>query len=385
MQTLLRTAGFLNTLRKTRNREDTLPRLLTYIVTYTCNAKCIMCDSWKMTGKDDLTLAEIEGIFKQLPKMDVVRLTGGEPFVRKDFAQIYALAQKHLQPFAFQITTNGFLTDRIVSFLEERDKSVPLYLLISIDGTRPTHNRIRGKETAWDTAFKTLQTIAPRKKELNLTLAINQTIVDPDGAAQYKPLHEIIQPMGIEHQVVIAYEQSATYSLERDKEVAPSEDGDYKTWGNFTREQLEELFRTLEADLGELSWKGQLIKRYYLKGIANRLLGQKGNPNPKCVALTAHMRLFPNGDVPVCQFNSKTVGNFRKENFEEIWYGKEIAGQRDWVRKCSGCWAECEVLPSALYTGDIAREAIVPHSSILNEIRKLPARPHVWETVTTPK
>lgn len=380
MQTLTRAAGLLNTLRKTRSRQDSLPRLLTYIVTYTCNAKCIMCDSWKMTGKDDLTLEEIEGIFKQLPTMDIVRLTGGEPFVRKDFHQIYDLAQKHMKPFAFQITTNGFLTERIVKFLEERDKSVPLYLLISVDGTKATHNRIRGKETAWDSVQKTLGLIAHRKKELNITLAINQTIVDADGASQYQPLHDVIKPMGIEHQVVIAYEESATYSLERGKEYAPKEDGGFKTFGDFTREQLEELFRQLEADLSELSWKGQLVKRYYLKGIANRLLGQQGNPNPKCVALTAHMRLFPNGDVPVCQFNSKTVGNFREKTFEQIWFGDEIKPQRNWVRKCSGCWAECEVLPSAIYTGEIVREALLPHKSVLDQVRKLPKRENVWGT-----
>lgn len=32
------------------------------------------------------------------------------------------------------------------------------------------------------------------------------------------------------------------------------------------------------------------------------------------------------------------------------------AAQREWVDACGGCWAECEVMPSALYSGDIVRE-----------------------------
>jgi len=380
MEVLKRAPGYLSTLRNVNKRKTTLPKILTYIVTYTCNAKCIMCDSWKMHGKDDLTLDEIESIFQQIPRLDVVRLTGGEPFVRKDFAQIYDLAQNYLQPYAFQITTNGFLTDRIVKFVEERDRSIPLYLLISVDGTKDTHNRIRGKETAWDSVMKTLEAIAPRKKELNITLSINQTVVDPDGASEYRPLHEKIKHLGIEHQVVVAYQESATYSTERGIEVNIPRDGEYKTWGEFTQEQLVTLLQQVEEDLDELSWKGRAIKRYYLKGIANRLLGQTGVPNPKCTALTAHMRLFPNGDVPTCQFNSKAVGNFREKNFEQIWYGEKIEKQRDWVRKCPGCWAECEVLPNAFYTGDLLKETIFKGKSILNDFEKGKLKPAV-ETV----
>jgi molybdenum cofactor biosynthesis enzyme MoaA len=79
-----------------------------------------MCDSWKMKGKGDLELSDIERIFKQIGKLDAVRLTGGEPFVRDDFADIVSLTVKHLRPFGIHITTNGFLTDRIVHLCENR-------------------------------------------------------------------------------------------------------------------------------------------------------------------------------------------------------------------------------------------------------------------------
>ena len=29
--------------------------------------------------------------------------------------------------------------------------------------------------------------------------------------------------------------------------------------------------------------------------------------------------------------------------------------QRAWVKNCQGCWAECEILPNAVYGGGIAR------------------------------
>jgi MoaA/NifB/PqqE/SkfB family radical SAM enzyme len=171
--------------------------------------------------------------------------------------------------------------------------------------------------------------------------------------------------MGIHHNMVMAYDQSATYSTERNIDVAPKEVGQFFTFGEFTEQHLEELMAEVEKDLVHMPLAERVSKRYYLRGIRNRLLGRGGRPNPKCVALNSHMRLYPNGDVPVCQFNSKPVGNLRRQRFDELWQGEEITAQRDWVAKCPGCWAECEVLPSEIYTGDLLRETLFPGKSAL--------------------
>jgi len=48
------------------------------------------------------------------------------------------------------------------------------------------------------------------------------------------------------------------------------------------------------------------------------------------------------------------VGNLREQTFAELWSSAATAAQRHWARRCPGCWAECEVLPNAIYTGDLA-------------------------------
>lgn len=337
-----------------------LPRFLTYIVTFTCNARCIMCDSWKKESPDDLTLEEIGRIFDQLPKLDSVRLTGGEPFVRKDLPDIAQLAVEKLQPLFLHITSNGFLTDRLVSFCETRDRSVPLQLLISVDGVGDKHNQVRGRETAWEGVTRTLQALAPRQKELRLRLSVNQTIVDPEGVEHYKRLRDFLRPLGVRNNVVMAYDASSTYSLDHQGQSAASQIGTFTTFGDFQKSHLEELIREIEKDLDGFPWVDRVAKQYYLRGMRNRLLEDVAQPNPGCVALNSHMRLYPNGDVPVCQFNARRVGNLRHQSFEEVWQGKDIEGQRRWVSKCPGCWAECEILPNAVYTGDLIRETLVP-------------------------
>jgi molybdenum cofactor biosynthesis enzyme MoaA len=109
-----------------------------------------MCDSWKKEIKNELTVSEISRIFAQLPRMDVVRLTSGEPFMRSDFPQIVNWAQERLRPMVMHITSNGLLPDRIARFCQQRRKEIPLHLLISLDGMPQRHNHIRGLATAWE-------------------------------------------------------------------------------------------------------------------------------------------------------------------------------------------------------------------------------------------
>ena len=346
----------MRTVVRNNRRQDDLPRFLTYTVTFGCNAKCIMCDSWKIPAKGDLELDELEGIFQQLPRMDAVRLTGGEPFVRRDLGEIAKLAQQHLQPTMIHITTNGFLTDRIVEFCEQRDKKLPLHLLISVDGMEEKHNQVRGSSLAWRSVMATIDALADRKKELNIKMAINQTIVDVEGAQQYRELNALMKPKGIPIYIVMAYDLSATYSVERDVNLAPTQIGEFTTFGDFPDSVLKELLDEAEENTKELPMLDRWGKRYYIRGIRNRLLGNSGQPNPKCIALNSHLRLFPNGDIPTCQFNSQIVGNLREQSFAEIWNGMKAAEMRSWVRKCPGCWAECEVLPSAIYTLDLLKK-----------------------------
>lgn len=358
---MTRALGVLRSIARNRAGRRDSPRFLTYIVTFSCNARCIMCDSWRKPSPDDLSLDEIDRIFAQLPRLDAVRLSGGEPFARKDLPEIARLAQQHLRPAMLHVTTNGFLTDRIAVFCERRDRATPLMLLVSIDGMKDKHDRVRGRSTAWDAATRTLRELAPRQHELRLRLAVNQTIVDAEGAAQYRDLHAFLKSLGVAHNMVMAYDASATYSTADEAELAPAETGGFATFGeDFTPEALRRLLDEAEEDLRDLPVADRVAKRYYFRGIRNRLLGGKGSPNPRCVALNTHMRILPNGDVPTCQFSTKRVGSLRTQTFAEIWHGggKSMETQRAWVSKCAGCWAECEVLPNAAYTGDILRGAL---------------------------
>ncbi|MET0390666.1 MAG: radical SAM protein [Polyangiales bacterium] len=353
---MMRYPTFARSLLRAQLRQTDLPRLLTYIVTFTCNARCVMCDSWRKPS-NDLSLDEIGRIFSQLPQLDAVRLSGGEPFIRKDLPQIVELVRTELQPFVLHITSNGFLTDRIVAFCEERDRSQPLQLLISIDGVGAKHDQVRGIGHAFERAIETVRALAPRQRELRLKLAVNQTIVDPEGIAHYRELRELLAPLGVRNHLIIAYDDSATYNLAAERCIGPRYPGELRTFGSFTAAELQALLDEAERDLVRYAWPERIAKRYYLDGARQRLLAREPSPNPICIALSSHMRMLPDGSVPTCQFNTVPAGNLRETPFAELWAGEQAKRQRAWVKACPGCWAECEVLPNAIYSGDLARHA----------------------------
>lgn len=333
-----------------------LPRILTWTLNFRCNARCGMCDSWKKTGEGELDTDQVLSVAEKLPRsITAVRLTGGEPFLRNDLEKIALALDRHLDLDLLHITTNGFMTVRIASFLADlgRKLSAPLQVLVSLDGLEELHNEIRGQPFAFRTAVETVREISRHRKEWGVELAVNQTVVDERGIREYDALHDLLGALDVPHHVVVAYAESATYSTSASLDLSPAASGTFRTANPIDPELFRSFMDRVEKDSRDLPWSNGLAKAYYLKGIRNRVLLGRGSPNPSCAALAGHMRIFPNGDVPTCQFNSKVVGNLRATDFDTCWNSGAALAGRSWVEKCPGCWAECEVLPSALLGGDL--------------------------------
>ena len=188
-------------------------------------------------------------------------------------------------------------------------------------------------------------------------VSVNHTIASVQSLEDHAGLVDRFAPLGVDVQPVLAYAESAMYSLKRVGRKAQDliDAAGYplhpKLHGadviGFVRRQLARVHTI--ADL-----PSRIGKRYYLRGLLARLRSQaRPQPHPKCVALRSHLRLLPDGSVPVCQFNTEKVGNLLHQSMEEVWHGTAAKSSREWVDGCSGCWAECEVIPSAIYSGDL--------------------------------
>lgn len=342
-----------------KNRTNAVPKpaWCTYLVCYRCNARCPMCDSWRVRPGQEMTPEEVNDVFAKIGRLDVVRLTGGEPFLRPDMLEIAEAVKRQSRPFVIHITSNGSFPERIVEFVERFSRPGMLRFMISFDGLEAEHNRSRGKDVTFATAIDTVQRLTKLRDRYGLEVSANHTVISPQSLADNEGLRGQLEPLGVPVHSVLAYADSAMYSAKlrgtkAEHLIVPT--------GYPLHPMLEgaDVLGFVEDELRRAAqirnpWL-RAGKRYYLRGLRARLMGQENpQPNPKCVALRSHIRLLPDGSVPVCQFNTEKVGNLRTQSFEEVWYGADTRAARDWVDRCPGCWAECEVMPNALFSGDI--------------------------------
>ncbi len=329
-----------------------LPNMCTFIVTWRCNLRCFMCDVWKKTDHDDMSVDEIRQVFKQVPHLDSLRITGGEPFLRRDMTEITRAIEEENHPSVIHVTTAGILTERIVEYARAVG-SPRLHLKLSIDAVGARHDEIRGYRGLYDKAMRTLRGLVDLRDQLGFYVGVNQTITDRNWD-QIEALRAEMDPLGVSVHYAIATDHYTLYRLNTDKEK-DIPDMKSVSMSAFTPEQLQTIFEQLDRRDGIHDVPEWLVQRYYLAGLKNRLLRRVESPKPRCIELHNHMRLMPNGDVVTCVYYPTVVGNLRRQSLNELWYAAPAQQQRDVVRKCPGCWAGCEVKPNAIYTGDIVR------------------------------
>ena len=335
------------------------PLLCTYFVTWRCNARCVMCDVWKKNRGNELSLDEIDSAFTKLKHLDVVRISGGEPFMREDIIDIFKIIQKRVNPRIVHITTNGLLTEQVFSFIKKIKYVKNVHFKISLNATDNKCDEIMGIKGAYGVVKKTLKALSSLRSQYGFYVGVNQTIVDDECLKQYDGLRQICEKYNVDLLPVFAYKKAALYS--QNNQMLPLEEGDLtSTFSEFSRKSLLDFFEKAFKDVKNISnFTEKLVKKYYLKGLYNRLILHKHVPNPKCTALRSHIRVLPNGDIPTCLYYPNVVGNLLNDNFTKIWFDAEARKMRKVVDKCSGCWAGCEVIPSAIYTGSIIEALLV--------------------------
>ncbi len=186
------------------------PFFCTYIVTWRCNARCIMCDIWKKEISTEMDSHEIEKVFKKINDVRIVRLTGGEPFLRKDLVDIANIVTKNTSCQILHITTNGILKDEIVYFIRNV-KHKNIHLKISLTGYMDKHNEAMGVKNAYQKAIETIETLKGLQDKHKFFLAINQTITDWHSYLDSKKIRAICKEYGLPYLPVVAYKSVALY------------------------------------------------------------------------------------------------------------------------------------------------------------------------------
>ncbi|MEN8746228.1 MAG: GTP 3',8-cyclase MoaA [Polaribacter sp.] len=156
---------------------DNFGRQIAYVrlaVTDRCNLRCQYCmpaHGIEIVPKQELlTFKEMYRLIRVLTELGVtkVRLTGGEPFVRKDFIGFLEMLSYNDLLDAINITTNGALISKYITAIEKLEKVKNINL--SIDSLQADKFNEITRRNAFDAVFKTMELL--EKSTLNLKLNV---------------------------------------------------------------------------------------------------------------------------------------------------------------------------------------------------------------------
>ncbi len=281
-----------------------------------------MCNIWKNEAVDEMEPAH----YLKLPKtLRTINVTGGEPFLRKDLVEVVQNIHSRAPSSRIVFSTNGFLTDRIMSAVREiREFHEDIGVGVSIDGIGAAHDRIRGVEGAYKKATATVEGL--RTMDLG-DLRIGMTLM-AQNAADAASVYRLSRQLGVQFTVTFAHNSEIYFQKtdNRPPELAAVECG---SLGDVLRAQL--LSRSVK------DW----FRAYHIKGIMDPALRHEFVS--RCEAGARYFFMSPSGDVYPCMVMNMPIGNLRKAgSWDELFMGDVDEKVLKSVKECKeDCWMVC--------------------------------------------
>jgi MoaA/NifB/PqqE/SkfB family radical SAM enzyme len=287
-------------------------------VTNRCNARCVMCDIWKQEPGEELRPEE----YQKLPSsLRQINLTGGEPLLRTDLAQVVRCMCRACPKARIVLSTNGLLPDRLARLLAETEN---LAVRVSLDGIGDLHNRIRGIDTAYQRALESLKVC---KKAGTRDVGISATM-SKYNAGRIREIHDLARRQGVEFTFTVAHSSSFFFGDQRDREPH----------GQEAMADLTEMRSRLFDSWQVKDW----FRAYFVEGLIAVI---RGSPRPiRCRAGRDFFYLDAAGNLYPCHILEHKMGNIRQKSFHDIIAESGWALEK--AETCrQRCWMTCTVAP----------------------------------------
>lgn len=277
-------------------------------LTYNCNARCTMCDIWKIKDSPELTL---EDLAKLPDSLHDINLSGGEPFLRKDLPEIVAAVKKSCPKARLVISSNGFLTPVIDKAMTKILKIAPeIGVAFSIDGIGEMHNEMRGIPGGFDRVMDSLKLLKGMGMT-NLRLAFTITEYNIN---HFSKVYDLAQELGV--QFTHSFAQSSEFYF-----------GGKVNVNNPRKDLLETAYQQIiNSELK--SWN---VKRWLRAYFANGMFKFITSKNPILDNAPGRDFFFldPSGDIYPSVMHNVILGNIRQvKDFAKFWQGTEIEEKR---------------------------------------------------------
>ncbi len=161
-------------------------------VTSTCNSLCRTCFYWdELNQGRDLTFEQLDRLSRTAPPFHKLWLSGGEPFLRRELAEIIELFYANNGMRHVNLPTNGLLptkVEEVVTQVLERCPELTIDLNFSLDGLANTHDAIRGVPNNFEKTIAALEMAATKWKGVR---RLRRNVVSCITRENYRELVEL--------------------------------------------------------------------------------------------------------------------------------------------------------------------------------------------------
>ncbi len=320
-------------------KDNVLPIYFVFFITDRCTANCRHClRGGFLSQKEELSLDEIEKISLGMGDLLFFLPTGGEPFLRNDYAEIVKLFFVNNKARNVGSATNGSLTDKIVDTVIKvlkTCKGIDYAVDISIDDIGARHDEIRREKNLFERAiytYKELEKVRKLYPKFNLNIGITISSYNQDNLDEiYKFLISDLKVKNINQLLVRG-----------DTKEVVAKNVDIDKYAYFSK-KLESINGNLTGYKGYAFADFVNAMRIYRRRIIEKTV-RENKWQVSCLAANLGAVMLSNGDVYPCELLEKKIGNIKdvNYNFKELWFNPQARQIRKFIKetKCF-CTYEC--------------------------------------------
>jgi MoaA/NifB/PqqE/SkfB family radical SAM enzyme len=327
-------------LAKTGFSQPGKPINLTFSVTNVCQSRCRTCNIWEIYQNEpekrfkELTLDEIEKIFKSMGHIYIFNVSGGEPFLRLDFVEVIELACRYLKPGIIHIPTNAIAekqiiskTKKIIQLLRNNYPATRLTIKPSLDHIDERHDDIRGVPGNINkvmSLFESLKLLKPEFQNLHVELG---TVISRWNVNDIEEIASFITKLAPEsYRNEIAEQRSEM--LNTSNPITPDAE-EYKR-------AIEFFVSQIRANMQNKIFFHRITNAFRLEyyNLAIKILNESKQVIP-CYAGISNAHMTPYGDIWACCTlgYEKSMGNLRdyNYNFPQLWNSRQAKEVRKYI------------------------------------------------------
>jgi glycosyltransferase involved in cell wall biosynthesis/MoaA/NifB/PqqE/SkfB family radical SAM enzyme len=292
---------------------------LFYFVTSKCNARCEFCFNldnvinWESRSSNELEIEEIIKIADKFGRLPYITLSGGEPFMRKDLAEVIRVFHERAKTQWVTIPTNAAITDNTITRVREILQECPglfLTIQVSIDALFKDHDDSRKMPGGFEAMSETLKGLAKIRGHFkNLRIQINTCFDDFNVEQIQEIINHCKSHFNFDQQLFYLIRESEELITQKNNHLVPSffevlHTNEEREWKENKKNLWNRAVRVLQGltyqDLADIKLKKKFIR--------------------PCYATEKFATLYDDGEISPCEVLAETVAYGNIKNFDYDYY-----------------------------------------------------------------